>query len=210
MVKQGPRAKTPPMNSLDRFAQEKLGKLEARNLRRRLLQGDHAPGMVVARNGRTLIDFCSNDYLGLAHDPEVKAAARAALEQYGAGAHASRLVTGNYALLDDLEVKLARLKNTEAACVFGSGYLANLGIIPALVAAPDAIFADELSHSCILAGTKLSGANAHLFRHNDMSDLARLLAEHRRGARHALILTDGVFSMDGDLAPLPEIIALAR
>ena len=198
------------MNSLDHFARDKLAALEARKLRRRLAQGDHAPGLIVTRDGRALVDFCSNDYLGLAHDPAVKQAAARALEKYGAGAHASRLVTGNYALLDELEVKLAVIKGAEAACVFGSGYLANLGIVPSLMAGGDLILADELSHTCILAGTKLSGAKSLLFRHNDMDDLKRLLSEHRVAARHAMILTDGVFSMDGDLAPLPEIMTLAR
>ncbi len=162
------------------------------------------------RGGRRLLSFSCNDYLNLSQHPQVKAAAIAATETYGVGAGASRLVTGNHPLFAVLEVRLARLKGTEAACVFGSGYLANMGIIPALVGSADLILADELSHSCILAGAKLSGATVVTFRHNDLAHLEDLLALHRAEHRHALIVTDAVFSMDGDLAPLDDMAALAN
>jgi 8-amino-7-oxononanoate synthase len=186
------------MTSLDDFARAKLEALRSGALLRTL------PGA-----NRAALNFCSNDYLGLAHDPRLKAAAAAALE-HGAGAGASRLVTGNHALYEELETKIAALKGEQTALVFGSGYLANIGTIPALVGPGDLILADELSHACMMSGAKLSGATLQVFRHNDIHDLRRLLDEHRAAAGNCLVLTEGVFSMDGDLAPLPDIIAVAR
>lgn len=197
-------------SSLDGFAAAKLARLEAQRLRRRLVETDRHGEVAVRRNGRELISFCCNDYLNLSHHPRVIAAALAATERYGTGSGASRLVTGNHPLFAVLEARLARLKQAEDCVIFGSGYLANLGIVPALVGPGDLILADELSHSCLLAGTRLSGAEAHIFRHNDLAHLEELLAAHRAGARHCLILTDGVFSMDGDLAPVHEMAALAK
>ncbi len=197
-------------SSLDGFAAAKLARLEAQRLRRRLVETDRHGEVAVRRNGRELISFCCNDYLNLSHHPRVIAAALAATERYGTGSGASRLVTGNHPLFAVLEARLARLKQAEDCVIFGSGYLANLGIVPALAGPGDLILADELSHSCLLAGTRLSGAEAHIFRHNDLAHLEELLAAHRAGARHCLILTDGVFSMDGDLAPVHELAALAK
>ena len=196
--------------SLERFVSEKLAALEARSLRRRLVETDRFNDVEVKRNGRTLISFCCNDYLNLSHHPDVIAAANEATTRYGAGSGASRLITGNHPLFAELEARLAKLKGAEDCVVFGSGYLANLGIIPALVGEGDLILADELSHSCLLMGTRLSGATASTFRHNDLAHLKELLAAHRGSARHCLILTDGVFSMDGDLAPVVELAALAN
>jgi 8-amino-7-oxononanoate synthase len=119
-------------------------------------------------------------------------------------------VTGNHSLFSELEKRLARLKQADDCVVFGSGYLANLGIIPTLMHPGDLILADELSHACLLAGSSLSGAKSFRFRHNDLAHLAKLLSEHRGAARHCLILTDGVFSMDGDLAPVNEMADLAK
>lgn len=197
-------------SSLDGFAAAKLARLEAQRLRRRLVETDRHGEVAVRRNGHELISFCCNDYLNLSHHPRVIAAALAATERYGTGSGASRLVTGNHPLFAVLEARLARLKQAEDCVIFGSGYLANLGIVPALAGPGDLILADELSHSCLLAGTRLSGAEAHVFRHNDLVHLEELLAAHRAGARHCLILTDGVFSMDGDLAPVHELAALAK
>ncbi|MBI1272579.1 MAG: 8-amino-7-oxononanoate synthase [Alphaproteobacteria bacterium] len=195
--------------TIDDFARAKLASIAHHGLLRTIKDTDCAEGMAVTRGGERLISFCSNDYLGLAQNAEVRAAAKAAVDRYGAGAGASRLVTGNHPLYDVLEEKLARLKGAEAACVFGSGYLANIGIIPCFAAAGDIILADELYHSCMERGARLSGAQTVLFAHNDTQDLARKLAEHRPAVRHALIITEGVFSMDGDLAPLPAIMELA-
>jgi 8-amino-7-oxononanoate synthase len=156
------------------------------------------------------LSFSCNDYLNLTHHPKVKAAAIAAIEQHGAGSGASRLVTGNHPLFAELEMRLARLKQAEAACIFGSGYLANAGIVPVLVGEGDLILIDELSHSCLWAGSQLSRATVQSFRHNDLRHVEELLMQHRSEYRHALIVTDGVFSMDGDLAPLLELGRLAR
>lgn len=198
------------MNTLDRFASGKLAALDAAALQRRLKQSVRGAGAVLEREGRRLISFSCNDYLNLSTHPETVAAAIAATQCYGVGAGASRLVTGDHPLYRDLEVLLAALKSTEDAVVFGSGYLANTGIIPALVGPEDVVFVDELAHACIWAGAKLSGAPVFRFRHNDVADLAGLLAAHRGAARFALILTDGVFSMDGDVAPVAALLALAE
>jgi 8-amino-7-oxononanoate synthase len=167
-------------------------------------------GIWAERDGRRLLSFSCNDYLNLSQHPEVIAAAIEATARYGVGAGASRLVTGNHPLYGELEGRLARLKGTEAACVFGSGYLANTGIIPALVGADDLILIDELSHACIHAGAKLSGAAVQRYRHGDADHAEALLAAHRGGKKRALIATDGVFSMDGDLAPLAALSELAQ
>ncbi|ODT63373.1 8-amino-7-oxononanoate synthase [Phenylobacterium sp.] len=197
-------------DSLTAFAQGKLAALEARSLKRTLVPTRRLDGLWVERGGRRLLSFSCNDYLNLSHHPAVKAAAMAAVETHGAGSGASRLVTGDNPIFGLLEAKLAALKGAEAACVFGSGYLANSGIIPTFVGPRDLILVDELAHACIWSGAQLSGARIEPFRHNDMADLAQKLALHRGEAERALIATDGVFSMDGDVAPLGEISALAR
>jgi 8-amino-7-oxononanoate synthase len=196
------------MQSLDAFAGEKLAALDAKSLRRRLKPTRRHDGAVVERDGKRLISFSCNDYLGLSHHHVVRAAAAEAALNYGAGAAASRLVTGDHPLLGDLEKRLARLKGTEAACVFGSGYLANTGTIPTLVGPGDVVFVDALAHACIWSGAQLSGARIVKFAHNDVEDLARLLKAERPQARHAVVATDGVFSMDGDIAPLDRLSAL--
>ena len=198
------------MNSLDRFAQDKLTTLEETHLRRSLVDSARADGVWIDRNGKRLLSFSCNDYLNLTHHPRVKAAAAAAIEMHGAGAGASRLVTGNHPLFAQLEARLAKLKETDAACIFGSGYLANAGIIPVIVGEGDLLLIDELSHSCLWAGSQLSRASVQTFRHNDLAHVEELLTQHRSEYRHTLIVTDGVFSMDGDLAPLAELGALAR
>ena len=197
------------MRSLEEFAATKLGELDRASLHRVLAETDRLDGIWVDRNGRRLLSFCCNDYLALSHHPAIKAAAVEATQRYGVGSGASRLVTGNHPLFAELERRLARLKGTEAACVFGSGYLANNGIIPALIGRDDLVLIDELAHACLWAGARLSLATVLPFRHSDVAHVEALLAEHRSRHPHALIATDGVFSMDGDLAPLPELSALA-
>ena len=197
------------MRSLSEFAAEKLGVLERAKLRRTPEVTARA-GIWVERNGRRLLSFSCNDYLNLSQHPKIIAAAIAATERYGIGAGASRLVTGNHPLYAELEERLARLKGSEAACVFGSGYLANTGIVPVLVGPDDLIVLDELSHACLHAGAKLSGAKIHLYRHANAAHVQTLLAAHRAETKRALIATDGVFSMDGDLAPLAELADIAR
>ncbi len=196
------------MDSLDAFAGGKLAALEAKSLKRTLVPTGRTDGVHVERGGRTLISFSCNDYLGLSHHPQVKAAAAEAVTRWGTGSGASRLVTGDNPLIEALETRLARLKGAEAACVFGSGYLANTGIIPTLTGAGDLILVDELAHACLWAGSQLSPAEVVMFRHNDVEHLAALLAEKRAAHRHVLVVTDGVFSMDGDLAPLDRMVPL--
>lgn len=197
-------------DSLSAFAAGKLAELDAAHLRRTLIPTRRLDGIWVERAGRRLLSFSCNDYLNLSHHPAVTAAAAEAAQEYGAGAGASRLVTGDHPLLSELEAAVASFKGAEAACVFGSGYLANAGVIPTVVGAGDVVFVDELAHACIWAGAQLSGAQIVRFAHNDVADLGARLAEARASARHALIATDGVFSMDGDVAPLDAISDLAR
>jgi len=189
-------------DSLDQFADEKLAALEQQNLKRTLAETERVGPIEVIRNGKRLVSFSCNDYLNLSQHPDIKKAAIEATERLGVGSGASRLVTGNHPLFEELEQKLANLKGAEAACVFGSGYLANTGIIPALVGSDDMVCVDALSHACIYAGAKLTSGTVHVFRHNDVGHLREILEARRKDHPHALIVTDGVFSMDGDLAPI--------
>lgn len=198
------------MDSLNEFASAKLDGLERQGLRRRPQPTRRLDGLWVERGGRRLLSFSCNDYLNLSHHPAVRAAAAEAAMTYGAGAGASRLVTGDHPLLAALEARLARLKGTEAACLFGSGYLANVGVIPTLAGPGDLVLVDALAHACIWAGARLSGAEVIGFPHNDAAALAALLAARRGAARRALVATDGVFSMDGDLAPLDQLSEVCR
>ncbi len=197
-------------DSLDRFARDKLQEIAARDLTRRLAPTARGPGALAVRGAARFTAFCDNDYLGLSQDRRVIEAACAAAKAFGVGAGASRLVTGSGPLYEALERRIARLKGTEAALVFGSGYLANIGIVPTFAGPGDLILGDELMHACMHAGARLSGAEVRLFRHNDPDDCARLLEAHRAAARRCLILTEGVFSMDGDRAPVAALAARAR
>jgi len=198
------------MHSLDQFAQTKLDDLQRRHLHRALAATLREDGIWVERDGRRLLSFSCNDYLNLTQHPAIKQTAVAAIERYGAGSGASRLVTGNHPLYAELEARLAHIKQTEAACVFGSGYLANAGIIPVLIGRAGLVLVDELSHACLFAGARLSRGTVLTFRHNAVEHARALLAEHRAAHDHALIVTDGVFSMDGDLAPLAALNTLAH
>lgn len=198
------------MHTLDAFAQDKLDELQRRGLRRALAETVREDGIWVERGGRRLLSFSCNDYLNLSQHPAVKQAAKAAIDRYGAGSGASRLVTGNHPLYAALETRLAAIKATEAAVVFGSGYLANAGVIPALIGRDGLVLLDALSHACIYAGAHLSRGRVLAFRHNEVAHARELLAAHRREHDRVLIVTDGVFSMDGDLAPIAELLALAQ
>jgi 8-amino-7-oxononanoate synthase len=198
------------MRSLDEFATTKLAELERNSLRRELVETIRVTGIWTLRNDRRLLSFCCNDYLNLTHHPTVVEAASQALRLYGTGAGASRFVTGNHPLYEQLEQRLARLKDAQAACVFGSGYLANLGIIPALVGSGDLILIDDLAHACLWGGSRLSRATVIPYRHGDVAHVEALLTELRRRHERVLIATDGVFSMDGDIAPLHGLAALAQ
>ena len=196
-------------DSLEKFARAKLDALERRKLRRELEVTDRGSAAHVVSRHERLVSFACNDYLGLSQHPEVIEASCIATSRYGTGAGASRLITGNHVLYAELERRLAEVKGTEDAIVFGSGYLTNVGVIPVLAGSTDLIVADELSHSCILSGASLSRATFATFKHNDVDELYRLLARQRARHRHCLVITEGVFSMEGDLAPLPALASLA-
>lgn len=198
------------MDSLNTFARKKLAEIKAKGLYRKTLPGVRSVGAKVEREGVSYISFSDNDYLGLSQHPEVKEAAREATEKYGAGAGASRLVTGNHPLNQALEKKIADFKGVEAALVFTSGYQTNLGVIPVLAGKGDLILADRLCHACVHAGAALSQATVKIFRHNDLDHLTGILERFRKNFGHCLILTDGIFSMDGDLAPVDKLADLAR
>ena len=166
-----------------------------------------APGRVT-QDGRELVDFSSNDYLGLSGHPAVVETAQQALARYGVGAGASRLMSGDLEIDHQLEEAVAAFKGAEAALVFNSGYQANTGILPALVNRHDAVFADHLCHASLLDGTLLSRATLVRFRHNDANDLASLLGKQRKEFKQALIVTESIFSMDGDRAPLGRLVEL--
>ena len=168
------------------------------------------PGSVVELEGKPVINFASNDYLGLAGDERLIEAAVAATEAYGTGSTGSRLLSGHKALHRQLERAIADLKQTEDALVFSSGYLANLGTISALVGKKDLVVGDFYNHSSLKKGASFSGATAIDYLHNDLADLKEKLTTNRSLYRRCLITTDSVFSMDGDLCPLPELIAIAE
>jgi 8-amino-7-oxononanoate synthase len=187
---------------------EELAALESQALRRRLTALDEVlPGGKVRVGGRVLLNLSSNDYLGLAQDSRLIVAAQVAAERWGVGAGASRLVTGHLALHEAVEAKLADFKGTEAAVIFSTGYMTNLGVISALVGPGDAVLCDRLNHASIYDGIKLSGAELKRFPHRDLDRLETMLKETPQGKR-PLIVTDSVFSVDGDLAPLRELVNL--
>ncbi|MGQ9462566.1 MAG: glycine C-acetyltransferase [Candidatus Fervidibacter sp.] len=167
-------------------------------------------GAWIVVDGKKVLNLCSNNYLGFCNDPALKEAAKKAIDEYGVGPGAVRTIAGTMKLHLELERKLAEFKGSEAVVSFQSGFCANLATIPALVGRGDAIFSDELNHASIIDGCRLSRAEIIRYAHCNVSDLKAKLQEHRRKYKRALIVTDGVFSMDGDIAPLPEIVKLAR
>lgn len=168
------------------------------------------PGPVIEIDGQSLINFASNDYLGLATDPRLKQAAIAAVQEWGTGSTGSRLLSGHRPIHQALENAIAEFKQTEAALVFSSGYLANLGTITALVGQRDLILSDQYNHSSLKNGAKLSSAVIIEYEHQNISDLAEKLQKNRPQYRRSLIVTDSIFSMDGDACPLPDLINLAQ
>jgi 8-amino-7-oxononanoate synthase len=186
----------------------RLEDLRDRGLYRRLRLIDGPQGPKVMLGGNEVLLLCSNNYLGLADDPRVREAAAAAAIEWGAGAGASRLISGNMAPHDELESRLARFKSYESALLFGSGYLANTGVIASLAGEGEVVFSDELNHASIIDGCRLSRAETFVYRHGDLDHLAWGLRE--AGERAALIVSDGIFSMDGDIAPLRGLHELSR
>jgi 8-amino-7-oxononanoate synthase len=187
---------------------ERLAELESSGLRRRLrlIEGPQGPEVVL--DGRPVLLLCSNNYLGLADHPRLRRAAADAALSLGTSAGASRLISGSMSIHAELESRLAEFKGTEAALLFGSGYLANTGAIAALARRGEVVFSDELNHASIIDGCRLAGAETFVYRHADTDHLEWGL--RRAAGRAALIVTDGVFSMDGDIAPLPELADLSR
>jgi 8-amino-7-oxononanoate synthase len=195
----------------NRFKDE-LKDLKKRGLLRRLICLESSHGSKISIKGQTFINFSSNNYLNLSHHPEIKKAIIKAIEKYGFGSGASRLLSGTYMPHKRLEERIARFKKTEAALVFNTGYAANTGIIPAISGPDTIIFSDELNHASIIDGIRLSKADVKIYRHRDMNHLESLLRESLRNDRikKRLIITDTVFSMDGDIAPLRELISLSK
>jgi glycine C-acetyltransferase len=170
-----------------------------------------AQGAWLVVDGKQVLNFCSNNYLGLANHPRLVQAAKEAIDRMGVGPAAVRTIAGTMSLHLELERRLAAFKGVEAAITFQSGFCANLGVIPALVAKEDVIFSDELNHASIIDGCRLSGARVIRYAHCDPSDLRRVIEENKpSGYRRAMIITDGVFSMDGDIAPLDRIYDVSR
>jgi 8-amino-7-oxononanoate synthase len=187
---------------------ERLEELRESGLRRRLRLVEGAQGARIQLDGAPVLLLCSNNYLGLADHPRVREAAAEAALKWGAGAGAARLISGNMTPHRQLEERLASFKRYETALLFGSGYLANVGVISALAGRGEVVFSDELNHASIVDGCRLSRAEAFVYRHGDVEHLAWGLRE--AGDRAALIVTDGVFSMDGDVAPLEGLARLAH
>jgi glycine C-acetyltransferase len=191
------------------WIQDELKNLQDSGLYNRIRTLSSPQGAWLVVDGKRALNFCSNNYLGLANHPRLVKAVQSAVEKYGVGPGAVRTIAGTMELHLDLEKRLADFKGVEAAIAFQSGFNANLATIPALVGKADAIFSDELNHASIIDGSRLSGAKIIRFAHTDPEDLRRVLAENRAGYPRALVVTDGVFSMDGDIAPLDKIYAVA-
>jgi glycine C-acetyltransferase/8-amino-7-oxononanoate synthase len=186
-----------------------LAQREQQHLLRNLVRLDSAQGPRVTVDGKPVVLLCSNNYLGIAEHPALKQAACDAMERYGFGSGASRLVSGNTELHEELERRIAAFKLAESAILFNSGYAANTGIIPAVAGEGDLVLSDQLNHASIIDGCRLSRARTEVFRHRDMDHLETLLRSNTTAPRK-LIITDGVFSMDGDIAPLPDLVRLAE
>lgn len=197
------------MGNLD-FLKENIDALKTEGTYRRLPVNFGPCANVINLNGRRVVNLSSNNYLGLATHPRLIEAAKRATELYGVGAGSVRTIVGNQDLLEELEEVLAEFKEEEAVTCFQSGLNCNIGTIQAIVSREDLILSDELNHASIIDGIRLSRAEKAVYRHSDMEDLERLLKEKRSAYRNVLIITDGVFSMDGDIAKLPEIVELAK
>jgi 8-amino-7-oxononanoate synthase len=191
------------------FIQAELEGLRRSGLYRSLRRVDSEQAPTLTLDGQRVINFSSNNYLGLANHPELREAAKEAIDRYGCGSGASRLISGNVTLHEELENKLACLKGTEAALVFNSGFQANTGIIPALVGAEDIVLSDSLNHASIIDGCRVARAKTIVYRHCDADHLEDHLKKNSQ-SRRKLIVTESLFSMDGDEAPLLEIVELAE
>ena len=190
------------------FILDELSSLKEHALMREYRTVESAQGPYIQIKGKSYLSFCSNNYLGLADHPKIKQAAIEAINQYGWGTGASRLVAGNMTLHEELEKKIAEFKGTEATLLFPTGYMANVGAICALVGREDIVIGDKLNHASIIDGCRQSGATFRVYPHNNVSQLESLL-QRSSTYRRRMVVTDSVFSMDGDTAPLPEIVEIA-
>jgi len=191
------------------WIEEEMAKLREAGLLTNIRTIDSPMDAWVTIDGRRVLNFCANNYLGLANDPRLREAAKTAIDHYGVGPGAVRTIAGTTSLHLELEKRLAEFKKAEACITFQSGFMANVATIPALVGQGDVIFSDELNHASIIDATRLSRAQVVRYAHNDVADLQRKIAE-TQAYRRRLIVTDGVFSMDGDIAPLDQICEVAE
>ena len=197
-------------NKINSYVNKKLKEISRNNQLRKIHDVQRKPKNQITINGKNATSFSCNDYLGLSLNRSVIKAAEVATKKFGVGAGASRLVTGNNYLYSLLEDKIKKLKKTSACCVFGSGFLANIGVISSLMNKKDLILIDELSHASTFLGAKLSGAHVTQFKHNNVEDLEKRLYKFRNKYDKCLILTEGVFSMDGDISPQDDISVLKK
>lgn len=188
----------------------KIEELKKEGVYRKLSVSSSPNKAVITLNGKQVINLCSNNYLGFANHPRMKEAAKKAIDKYGVGSGAVRTISGNIEIHEELDERLAKFKREEAALVFQSGFLANLGVIQAITDRGDLIISDELNHASIIDGVRLSRADKAVYPHSDMKALEQILKERRKDYNEVLIITDGVFSMDGVIANLPEIVRLAK
>ncbi len=197
-------------NKINSFINKKLKEISRNNQFRKINDVQRKPKNQITINGKNAISFSCNDYLGLSLNRSVIKSAEAAINKFGVGAGASRLITGNNYLYSLLETKIKKFKKTSACCVFGSGFLANIGVISSLMNKKDLVLIDELSHASTFLGAKLSGARVMKFKHNDVDNLEKRLYKFRNKYDKCLILTEGVFSMDGDISPQYDISVLKK
>ena len=197
------------MSKID-WIKEEIEGLQSAGLYTNIRTLGSAQGAWLMVDGKKVLNFCSNNYLGLANHPKIAAAAKAAIDEYGVGPGAVRTIAGTMDLHVKLEKRLAEFKHVEAAVTFQSGFNANTATIPALVSKGDVIFSDRLNHASIIDGCRLSGAKIIAYEHNDAASLEEMLKEHLSSYRRALVVTDGVFSMDGDIAPLDQLYEVTQ
>src|SRR5690554_7495074 len=191
------------------FLADEIAQMKAQGVFRypRVIEGPQGPRAVF--DGKEVVNLSSNNYLGLANHPKLREAARRAVDTYGAGSASVRTIAGTMSLHTELERRLAAFKRTEAALVYQSGFTANSGTVSAILGREDVIISDELNHASIIDGSRLSRATIKIYPHKDVAAMRRLL-EESKDARRILVITDGVFSMDGDIAPLPDIVEVAK
>jgi len=191
------------------FLEEEIKALHEQGLYNVIRTIESPQGAWFVADGKKVLNLCSNNYLGFADHPRLKEAAKKAIDEYGVGPGAVRTIAGTQKINLELEKKLAEFKHAPACIVFQAGFTANLAVIPAITGQEDLIFSDELNHASIIDGCRLSKAEVVRYAHNDMKDLRDKIVENKDRARRMLIITDGVFSMDGDIAPLPQIVEVA-